>query len=256
MLDPHTLNLAAIRQSSVYDGEVTADVGGQRIAQVENGNAYAELWDNGDSRMLVIRGSDDPIDWWQNIRHCCPEVLLENFGDDVLNLQKVHAGALTHARLIRCQLELEGITELTDKPLWFVGHSIGGAVAQLLPLLDPIWSKAKVICFGSPAVFYDRAPQSTSTGYYHIRNEFDFVPDFPLQFGKWMFARWRHPHFAQVRWFTDRLKQLQPGPLHGVVRRLQRGFDLWQHKAQLKEVVERYHDHRRYAQMFALEVVA
>ncbi len=241
------MHLAATRQSSVYDGDVAGDVGGQRIAQLENGNAYAELWNDGDSRMLVIRGTDGDLwDWVSNF-NCRP----------VLGL---HAGFATYAKLVIEALEREGLHHLCDKPIYLVGHSLGGAAATLLPHLSQQFTFAEcVITFGSPPVFWNDTPPSYITDAYHVRFETDIVPDVPLQFGQWCFAKWRHPKTALTYWFDGKSKPVVPGKNHEMYRRIRRYVD-WFNAAYVRggsflDDVKYSHSRHRYAKLFPLEVV-
>lgn len=237
-----TMNLAARRQSSSYDGHVAQAVGGQCVAQIVNRNSYAELWDDEKSRMLVIRGSDDDEDWKQNWH-----LYGSRFG--------IHAGVHEYTELVRGGIDREGLRDLSDKPLYIVGHSLGGAAAQLLPTMWTHQKPEAVIAFGAPAFQYPKHDKNHRWPIRHVRFQSDLVPDLPLQFGRWMLAKWRHPRRAKVLWFDDRMQQVMPGPGHPVTRRLWRYSDLawnvfFHGVREFRRRVEHFHDHRRYAKLF------
>ncbi len=143
MLFDRQLYRAAQRQLLAY----TPQAAPQQL-HLQRENASALLFDDLDSRMLVIAGSNDWRDWQQNLT-ACP-----------IGLWREHAGVWQHAELLAREIrDLQ--LQFDDKPLDIVGHSLGGAAAIALPLHLPGLNPRNIITFGAPAVFRGAAPAAS-----------------------------------------------------------------------------------------------
>src|SRR5690606_29940042 len=130
MLFDRQLYRASQRQLLSY-----SPLGSPQQLHLQRENASALLFDDLDSRMLVIAGSNDWQDWQQNLT-ACP-----------VGLWREHAGVWRHAELLAREIrDLQ--LQFDDKPLDIVGHSLGGAVAIALPLHLPGLNPRNIITFG------------------------------------------------------------------------------------------------------------
>ncbi len=255
MLD-YTLYLAGQRASEIYLLSTPQRVVSQAPQYViAAGEVLAALYEDPGSRMLVIAGSNDWQDWLQNLQ-AVPD----------RRLQQAHFGIAQHARKLVEHLERLGLDYLQDKPLYLAGHSLGGAVATLLPLLRSELRPEAVLTFGAPAVFRNR---QLNYPYPVVRTcfEFDFVPDLPLQWGHYLLGTWRHTP-GEVRYFNESGERVTPGAGYSLSRRWRRFWHVldfrleghclankWSPRWSFLKAVNHYHDHRRYAQLYPLPVV-
>lgn len=254
-MDVDVLYRAAQRQSAVYhtDAKYWLSQAATRgaVRTITAGNTFAACYDDGDSRMLVCRGSDDWRDWLNNA-FCVP----------MRGFHNLHTGMTMHARELDGAIKADEILDADDpRPLYIVGQSLGGAVAQILPLLHKRYEPEHVITFGAPRIFKgDYHAAKYDFPLLQICMEWDVVPFLPLWWDYQIFGNWRHPHNAEVWWFNALGTRFQPGPWHfwqrntgrtlDAVRQVQTAFDRRQFPS-LRKILNSWHDHRKYASLIS-----
>lgn len=88
--------------------------------------------------LVVARGSESAMDWINNFTFP-PE-------------QGIHAGFKAQADAVSVRVIDDLASRPAEKPIWFAGHSLGGAVTQILASRSPRDVQG-VVTFGSPAPF-------------------------------------------------------------------------------------------------------
>lgn len=129
-----------------------------------------------DTCIVSIAGTDD--------RH---DALLDAlFSYQQIDRFYVHTGFLLYAVLVR-----EAISQLCLPRSWkyyFTGHSLGGAAAQLMPLLLRNVEDSNVVTFGAPRVMCEDSAGRYLTPCIRVVRREDIVPDYPPQ----RFLRFAH----------------------------------------------------------------
>jgi len=171
--------------------EVCADLGLWKPVEINNGRASVLLaYDYGEA-YLAIRGTDDKFDWIDNTR------TKRRFINPIGNRVQIsaHAGFIDHATLIRDELgQVDAKRLIGRNDLYLTGHSLGGAVATLLPLITDWIHPERIVTFGAP-----RALAYESAGMYpydvlRFVGQTDIVPMLPLS--------WRFSHVGGVRYLN------------------------------------------------------
>ena len=109
-----------------------------------SGHRRGYLWSSQRTAVVAIAGSDDLRDWSDNVRCACPE----SAGYRI----RVHRGFAAHAEELRHVLDEYAAPLLAGRQVVLCGHSLGGAVCLLLPLLSqlPEIRAASIVTFGAP----------------------------------------------------------------------------------------------------------
>jgi pimeloyl-ACP methyl ester carboxylesterase len=124
------------------------------------GRDYLLLVDDGTARIIAVRGSDDVWDWLTNAR----------FWHSDSPVGRVHTGFLEAATTLLASLD----GRLDERPVYFTGHSMGGAVASLMAALRAAGGApvAGVYTFGQPQVglksFNDQFRRQCSFPYFRF----------------------------------------------------------------------------------------
>lgn len=109
--------------------------------------------------VISIAGTEDLGDWRDNLD--CEGYSLGRFASDhdievptPARQLVLHTGFLQAAH--RVMLRIRQMFPRIDAtgPLWITGHSLGGAVAQLLPLVWPALRPAGIVSYGAPRVLH------------------------------------------------------------------------------------------------------
>jgi len=136
---------------------------------------------------------------------------------------RVHSGFLHYAESVLNAIRLLRIKgHLTRRKLFIVGHSLGGAAAEILPLIEPTLAPEQIHTFGSPrwcaSNYALQYPYETT----HWRRPLDVVPDVPLHLRHARFLR-RVSGFSHVRGQAAYLTADAVTPDTGhIARRIQR----------------------------------
>lgn len=180
------MSIAAYATSSADRAAKSAIAHYQPTSYVDTGPNTQVLFAQ-DSRALVIavRGSQEPQDWLVD-------------GSDLLfpgEIERVHVGFLRSANSIFNEARNRAVNARSaGKQVWITGHSLGGAVAQLLAykLHKAGVTVDGVHTFGSPAVGtsnwamrYNDALRSKT---HRWVNEVDPIVCYPLQQENWQHA--------------------------------------------------------------------
>lgn len=128
--------LASLLSAAVYKNDKTGkpslnvfnDRGFENITEVCVDEDYCVVANTADEIVVVVRGSDDWKDWVDN---------LEFFTDNDSTFGRVHKGFLHATGHLEERVfeHIERIKAQSPKictKVWFIGHSKGGAVAELL----------------------------------------------------------------------------------------------------------------------------
>jgi hypothetical protein len=121
--------------------------------------------------IIAFRGSKRPVDWALDFL-AQPHGVAEH-----ADVGRVHWGFLIAAQAIVGRIA----TDIGDEPYATAGHSLGGALALLVPVLIPHRPSA-IFGFAPPRVFADQVPDwiVAMTRAWRFGN--DPVPDQPLPF--------------------------------------------------------------------------
>lgn len=152
------LILLALHAAAAYHGPQTLPatapaIGWAEIREFDRDNVRGYVYAYGSRAVVAIAGSNDASDWRGNLA-ICPVP----FGRH--SEIRVHRGILDHALAVSAALRpLSKL--LANRQITFVGHSLGGAVALLLPAIwlafpsiatPPILGSMRSVTFGAPRV--------------------------------------------------------------------------------------------------------
>ena len=144
---------------------------------LESGNARAMVaYDYGEA-VIAIAGSNDEHDWLDNSK------VKRQFIHPIHDHHEIyaHAGFLRHAKLIRDELAQMGIYALIKKhDLYLTGHSLGGAVAILLPLITDWLHPTGIYTFGAPRTLSHETAGKYPYSVQRFQGATDIVPMMPL----------------------------------------------------------------------------
>lgn len=138
--------------------------------------------------IIAIAGTDDKADWRTNL-DVGPYCLRDWAADHQEAVDMAWGGIAFHTGFL--QVAGNVVKRLTEmyrrftRPIWIAGHSLGGAVASILPYIWGRVADAKVFTFGAPRVVHwssvplDRDPRDL------VRTVAvdDLVPQVPLGYG-------------------------------------------------------------------------
>ena len=150
----------------------------------------AYILEVGEACVVVFRGSDEAKDWVQNFQF---DFVGSSYG-------KIHKGFKKSWDLIARELR----DNLPNKPLYFTGHSYGGALAFISGLYMP---HEKVITFGCPKVLHEKLPY-TKISHIRVRNNNDIVTMLPpnyVHIGELVYLDYEGKQSNKIKFF-DRLK--------------------------------------------------
>lgn len=137
-------------------------------------NARGFVLSSEETVCVVIAGSDDALDWHLNSR-CESEATLGI---------ETHMGFTIHARLVA---EAIRDYDFRGRSVIFIGHSVGGAVAGLLPAI--LGHRAcRSIGFNAPKFVTSRDAANYPEDYVNVCDPHDIVPDQPLRW--WNATAW------------------------------------------------------------------
>ncbi len=218
----HQSLLFAELSSLAYEGESTVRrvakaMGYHRVRFFDRDGAQAYALDSVHDCVIACRGTEPTQ--WNDIRADvnAAVVLAETVG-------KVHRGFKQEVDDLWPCLELA--LKHNAKPIWFTGHSLGGAMATICAarcLLSNIWSTPSgLFTFGSPRVGNGRYINHVTVSHYRWVNNNDIVTRVPpawLGFrhsGKEIYLDWTGQIRQISSWqrFRDRLR----GALNGLAR--------------------------------------
>ena len=131
----------------------------------ESGGTQAFLAEGVDYAVLVFRGSDDALDWLNNLN--VMPVRWRGAG-------RVHNGF--SASLEAIWDEVTHALHQATRPLLITGHSLGGALAGLAAALLPC---KEFITFGAPKIGDEEFQESARSGRRYVNNQ-DIVCRLPL----------------------------------------------------------------------------
>lgn len=131
----------------------------------ERGGTQAFLAESADRAVLVFRGSDDALDWLNNLN--VMPVRWRGKG-------RVHGGFSDSLEAIWG--EVMDAVRSVKRPLLVTGHSLGGALAGLAATLLPC---QEFIIFGAPKIGDAEFQESAGTGRRYVNNQ-DIVCRLPL----------------------------------------------------------------------------
>ena len=210
---------------------------------LRNGDSYAILaYDYGEA-YIAIRGTDSKYDWLDNCR--TKRIYITKAGP--YSQIQAHAGFIRHAKLVRDELDQQDARTLIGRhDLYLTGHSLGGAVATLLPLVCGWMAPERLVTFGAP-----RCLGYESAGMYpfdctRFVGATDIVPLMPLRF--------RYAHVGGVRYLNGGLFAERRWGAIGKYVRIAHTYMLRSLGYRLPDVVRKQHSMERYKR--ALEVFA
>lgn len=149
------------------------------MMRVVDRGTEAYLCKNEEMAVLVFRGTTDGTDWKTNFNVRKRRISAGVYEGEETHV-KVHSGFydafMQHANAIKS--DLDALPK--DLPIFFTGHSLGGALAQLATARFQSDQVAACYTFGSP-----RAGDITLDGYvkpphYRVTNGWDIVPFIPF----------------------------------------------------------------------------
>ena len=165
-------------------------------AKIKGDNALAYLQQDD---TLVIVGSNDSADWFDNLSlWSVSGAIYPIFHSSQVRAARWHFGFLRHASLIATKLG-------STRPRFVIGHSLGGAVAQVLS----VHYLCPGVTFGAPkACQYDIAHSQ----HLNVIYKKDPVPEWPDTGGfyKWVGDEVFLPEDATNEWPHHNMKQYMP----------------------------------------------
>lgn len=191
------------------------------VCHFENANASGLVgWHNSAKVAFIsIAGTNQLIDAINDMS--CDRVPVTVEGTD--STIEVHQGFRDYAQAAINGIRLLQIkSHLRRKSLFIVGHSLGGAAAEIIPLLQSDLIPHQVHTFGSPRWCASENAMDYPFMTTHWRRPEDIVPDVPLHLG-WLRCLSRVSGFSHVRgqtcWITK--SYIDPETSHAL-RRFQR----------------------------------
>jgi predicted lipase len=163
LLEHAKLSLAAYRSLNFKE------LGYQLIKSIDIGGAQAYILTKDNRQYIVFRGSDERVDWQINFN--AAQVRTEHPG-------KLHRGFYISAS--RCEMAISSAIN-HDLPTYFVGHSYGGALAQIMAVMQWPIKWRTVVTFGAPMVGDAEFVNYADSKALHIRvrNNNDIVTQLP-----------------------------------------------------------------------------
>lgn len=164
--------------------------------KIKGDNALAYLQKDG---TLVIVGTNDSADWFDNLSlWSVSGDVYPVFRSSQVRTARWHFGFLRHASLVATKLG-------SVRPRFIIGHSLGGAVAQVLS----VHYLCPAVTFGSP-----KACQNTIHHSQHLNIIYkkDVVPEWPDTDGfyKWVGDEVFLPEDSTDIWPHHSMKQYMP----------------------------------------------
>lgn len=159
-------------------------------------------------RILAIAGTNEPNDFVSDVNFI-PRSIIQPNGETLV----VHDGFWAHADQLAGYLSATAlIPDKSDFPLTIVGHSLGGAVAGMIPLFRPQMQFHRIVTFGCPRWLR----KETAGNYMHCDRTtryvrpMDLVPDVPLNLN---YRRIHYPiggwsHCGSMRWLMNDGKRI------------------------------------------------
>lgn len=130
--------------------------------------------DSPDTRIIVLRGTLGLYEWYHDL-------LFRQTTIDTERDIRVHKGFWEMTESVRSQVE--PWLEEGDKPVLWIGHSLGAALAQLFAFSSDS-SQSHLFTFGSPRVgnkaFAEALNQAIPT-FFRLEYEWDLIPNLPLE---------------------------------------------------------------------------
>lgn len=121
--------------------------------------------------VVLVRGTDEEVDWYTNIDIRSSKMKYSG------HLLSVHRGFCVRAKEIQHQIALLG---LKFSSVTFIGHSMGGAIAEILcAMARERYMAAKSIVFGSPGWLRSRRLNTIDSRFIFCD---DLVTQLPLSF--------------------------------------------------------------------------
>jgi triacylglycerol lipase len=186
-------------------------LGFDRTTFVERDGAQAYLFENDRDRVLACRGTEP--NEWNDIRADA-----NAFTDLAETVGRVHRGFKREVDDIWPHIE-PYLTEHDERDLWFTGHSLGGAMAQLAAgrcdLAHIPATPRAVVTFGSPRIGNQRYVASNRVEHVRWVNNNDIVTTVPP-----MWLRYRHR--------GNRIYIASDGTIRDRVTKRDRVRDQWQ----------------------------
>lgn len=143
---------------------------------VKRDNAVAAIVEHPDFRIWTFRGTDDASDW------------LDNLDFELSPHKMFHKGFHEHYQKVgegMCELHSILAEQRGIKPVYFTGHSLGGACATIAAIVDAYHigrPPAALMVFGSPRVMTSMIKDSDERmgfPFYRFRRCGDIVPRLP-----------------------------------------------------------------------------
>lgn len=135
-------------------------------------NAQGLVCWNDEHVVAAIAGTNDLADGLDDIRVASETVAIRGLE------YEVHRGFLAHARKV-----VEALRETPvpwgERRIWLTGHSLGGAVAAILPLLVAELRAHAVIAFGPPMFITARTAGRYDVPLWVFAHRDDVIPDVP-----------------------------------------------------------------------------
>jgi len=181
----------------------TIDTDIEHVNYDVNGEQFSLFYDD-KTIVLAIRGSDEAIDWIRNVNLQPIYLDLPNMG-----WVAVHKGFKAGASLIARTCDKLVRELMIDRKLYITGHSRGGAVAALLPLVWHNITPTRITTFGAPAFMKDGFGSLYDEHIYPhlIRyvNDMDAVPAHPVKYEQAGIVRYVTPQGIRTskRLFSD-----------------------------------------------------
>lgn len=206
--------------------EVLTDAGFAYVDHFNKGSTQGFVSVRAGPQPLIIvafRGSEKEVEDWLTNAQAVPT---EFDADDPQYVKRVHTGFLDGFNAVRKDLvgaigkARDSLGEHgRDAPIYFTGHSLGGALAQIATReLEPD-SYGACYTFGAPRVANYNFFLNVKTPHYRVVNSSDIVPRVPpgaemviadafLQFVEFLVSRFRIATDAVelVRGFVDKMK--------------------------------------------------
>lgn len=166
-----------------------------RSRTVEIQNTMAMAYKGVGTNVLVFRGTDDPLDWKENLDVWPSRIHKPRLYESITPFKprveaKVHGGFYDAYKRLQPALRdiVEEIEEEGDR--WLItGHSLGGAIANIAALAMH-WSRdPDVVTFGSPRWGNKTAcwiVNQKTRGMLRFINNNDIVPLLPSVVGPWV----------------------------------------------------------------------
>lgn len=163
-----------------------------RVIEVENTTAM--VYKGEGTNILVFRGSDDPMDWKENLDVFPSRIHRPRLYESISPFRpkveaKVHGGFYgAYKRLQPALRDVVEDTELEGDRWLLTGHSLGGAVANIAALAMHWTRDPDVVTFGSPRWGNKTAcwtVNQKTRGMLRFVNNNDIVPLLPCFLGPW-----------------------------------------------------------------------